>query len=192
MRRIVTVLTIVMVASALTACGSASTDTGAAGVPATGVAVVPAAAPAAAAAVSSDIYSPTQTVTPGEMFPTDAKTVPASVVAALSAKRPLLVLWYDPTTLVSLDQRRSVDATIREYEGSIDLVALDYTVGLASGAASATVDAESQKVELLAAALRVNTTPYILFVDRYGRITYRFAGFADRALLVCEALRAIQ
>jgi hypothetical protein len=194
MRRVVTAFVIVMVASALAACGAAPADTtGTTGTPAAaGVPAAAAAAAPAAPAASADIYSPTQTVTPGELFPTDASTVPSAVLAVSSTKVPMLVFWYDPTSKVTADQRSAVKATIKKYSGSIRLVSLDYTVGLASGVTSATLDAQTQKVELLAAALNVKTTPYILFVDRYGRIVYRFAGYVDSMLLNREALRAIQ
>jgi hypothetical protein len=189
MRRVVTALIILMAASALTACGSApAQSTGTTGVPSAGVPAAPAAPAAVAVKASDDVLSPTQVVTPGEKFPTDPSSVPASILAALATKRPLLVYWYDPTTSISRTQRGSIDVTLKKYRGTIDLIALDYTVGLTSG----TLDIETQKLELLAAALRVSTTPYILFVDAYGRITYRFAGWADTVLLNREVLRAIQ
>jgi hypothetical protein len=190
MRRVVTLFVIVMAALALTACGAAPADTTTTtGTPPAGVpAVTPAAA--AAAAPTGDTNSPTQTVVPGEMFPTDPSSVPSAVLTLLAAKRPLMVVWSDPTTKVSKDQRAEADATLSKYRGMIDLVALDYTVGLNTGGAK--LDAETQKMELLAAALKVNTTPYIVFVDRYGRITYRFAGYTDRMLLRREVVRATQ
>ena len=194
MRRVVTILILVTVALGLAACGAATptTDTtGTAGAPVAGVPVAP--TPAANNALATDdVFSPTQTVTPGEMFTTDSTMVPANVLTLLKAKKPLLVLWYDPSTEVAADQRREVNATMKKYRGTISLVALNYTVGLTSSETSTTLDAETQKIELLATALKVNTTPYILFVDRYGRITYRFAGYTDRALLNREVLRATQ
>ena len=190
MRRVVTALIIVMVASALTACGGAPADTGTTGTPAAGTpAVVPAVTPAAAVeAPAADIYSPTQTVKPGEMFPTDTAVVPASVLIALGTKRPLLVFWYDPTATATERERTSIDAMMDKYAGTIDVIELNYTLGLAGG----TLDAETQKLELLAAALGVKTTPYILFVDANGRITYRFAGWVDSELLGREVIRATQ
>jgi hypothetical protein len=190
MRRVVTLFVIVMVAVALSACSGGATDTTeTAGTPAAGVpAVTPEAAEAAAP--SGDTNSPTQTVVPGEMFPTEPSSVPSSVLALLTAKRPLMVVWTDPTTAVSRDQRAEVDATIKKYRGTIELVVLDYTDGL--DFAGAKLDSETQKMELLAAALKVNTTPYIVFVDQYGRITYRFAGYTDRLLLRREVIRATQ
>jgi len=190
MRRVVTALIIVMVGSALAACGGAPADNGTTGTPAVTPTATP--APAAPAAPQGDINSPTQTVVPNEMFPTDPAGVPSSVLTALAAKRPLLVYFYDPTTNVSKDQRREIDRTMKKYRGTIDLIALDYTRGIVPPGSNMALDAETQKLSLLSAALKVNTTPYIVFVDAYGRITYRFAGFTDRILLGREVLRATQ
>jgi len=40
--------------------------------------------------------------------------------------------------------------------------------------------------------LKINTTPYIVFVNANGQITYRFAGFVDRGLIEREIMRATQ
>lgn len=194
MRRVVTVVTMVMVALALAACSAAPADTGTtgtAGAPAP-VPVAPAAPAPAVAAPSGDTLSPTQTVTAGEMLPTDQTILPTSVMANITGKKPMLILWTDPTTKVAHDARVSANNAVRKYRGSIQLVALDYTAGLSSNASSATLDPETQKIELFTAALRVNTTPYMVFVDQFGRITYRFAGWTDKDLLRREVLRAIQ
>jgi hypothetical protein len=122
------------------------------------------------------------------MFPTDAATVPSSVLTALGTKRPLLVFWYDPTTTATDRERASIEVMMDKYAGTIDVIELDYTLGLAGG----TLNAETQKLEFLAAALGVKTTPYILFVDANGRITYRFAGWVDSGLLSREVIRATQ
>jgi hypothetical protein len=188
MRRVVTALVIVSAAFALAACSSAAPTAGTTGSTA---AVVPA-VPVAPVAASGDILSPTETVVPGETFPTDVSIVPSSVVTVLNAKKAMLVFWYDPTTKVAADQRKEINTAMAKYPGQITLVALDYTAGLPSGESSATLPLETQKLELMAAALRVRTTPYILFVDKYRRITYRFAGFTDALLLEREILRATQ
>lgn len=195
MRRVVTMLVLVMVAMSLTACGGSPAPTESTGTPAAptaGVPASPAAANANAVAPTGDTLSPTQTVTPGEMFPTDKTAVPASVLTALAKKKALLVMWLDSSTKVATDQRREVNRIIKKYKGTINLVSLKYTRGLTSSTTSTTLEPETQKLELLASSLKLNTTPYILFVDRYGRITYRFAGFADRKLLEREILRATE
>ena len=193
MRRVVTVITIVMFALALAACSAPPADTGTTGTgTGTPAAVVPAAPAPAVAAPSGDTLSPTQTITPGEMLPTDQTIVPASIMANVTAKKPMLILWVDPTTHVAKSARGSANLAVKKYRGSIELVVLDYTAGLSSNAASATLDLETQKIELFTAALRVNTTPYMVFVDQNGRITYRFAGWTDKDLLAREVLRATE
>jgi hypothetical protein len=179
-----------MVAMSLAACGGSPTTTTTTGTPAVPVAGVPA-SPVTNVSGTSDTLSPTQTVTPGQPFPTDKTTVPASVLKALATKKPLLVMWVDPTTKVAKDQRREVNAIIKRNKGTIRLVALNYTKDDAPST-TATLPVETQKIELLASSLQLNTTPYILFVDRFGRITYRLAGFADRELLQREVLRATE
>lgn len=189
MRRVVTVLMIVTVASVLAACSSAPTATS------TTPAVVPVTQPVNVVSTtsgtgSSDTYSPTQTVNPGDKLSTDAAVVPASVLANVAAKKPMLIFWSDPTTKVTTDQIKEIDAALSKFSGMIQLVSLDYTAGLASPSTSSTIDPETQKVELFASSLNVTTTPFIVLVDQYGRITYKFAGIVDRTLLRREVLRA--
>jgi thioredoxin-related protein len=194
MRRVVTVVFIIMVASALAACSStpaASTSSAPASTAAAANAANAAAAAKAAAPVG-DIYSPTQTVTPNELLSKDAAVVPAAVLARVTAGKPMLIFFYDPTTKVEADQRTEITAALKKYPGAIDLVVIDYTAGITSSDSSATVDPEIQKLNLFAGSLKVNTTPYIVFVDRFSRITYRFAGYVDRGLLIREVLRATQ
>lgn len=189
MRRVVTALVLVMVAGSLAACGGTpDSGTGTSSAPPAGGAVV--ATASATPAVKVDIYSPTQTVEPGKLFPSDPSSVPSAVIENLTAKKPMLVYWFDPTTDVAADQRREINSAIRKYRGDIELVTFDYTAGLAS--AGTALPVELNKAELMTGVLRVNTTPYIVFVDGSGRITYRFAGFVDRGLLEREVLRATQ
>jgi thioredoxin-related protein len=196
MRKVVTVLMIVAVAFALAACGSApstSSTTSTSKTPA----VVPVTQPAntaqtAGTATGGDIYSPTQTVLPNEMISTDASLVPATVLANVAAQRAQLIYFYDPTTKVAADQLSDINVVQKEHVGAFQVVTLDYTAGLASSATSASVDPEAQKIEMFASAMRVNTTPFIVLADRFGRVTYKFAGWADRGMLTREVLRAIQ
>ena len=197
MRRVVTALVLFMVAASLVAC-SGGADTSATTTPAAGsgtaVPVVPAGAAGASAAAQGDIYSPTQTVNPNDnRFPNDKTIVPSAIIEDLTAGKPMLIFYYDPTTKVSSDERREIDAAIKKYRGTIELMALDYTAGLTNSTdGSATLDPETQKIELLSSALKVNTTPFIVFVDGAGRTTYKFAGYVDRMLLSREVLRATQ
>jgi hypothetical protein len=186
-----------MAAAALVAC-SGGADTTATTTPTTGAGTAVPVAPAGGTVVSTgakgDVYSPTQTVDPNNnRFPIDKTIVPSAIIEDLTGGKPMLIFYYDPTTKVSSDERREIDAAIKKYRGTIELIALDYTAGLtASTDGSATLDPETQKIELLSAALKVNTTPFIVLVDGAGRITYKFAGYVDRTLLSREVLRATQ
>ena len=191
MRRVVTALALVMATVALAACSGSPTAGTTSGTTA-GTPVPASTAPAAGTAVAAntDILSPTQPVTPGEMFPTDPASVPQAILDNLAAKKPMLVYFYDPTTQVATDQRRSINSAISKYRGEIELMTFNYTAGL--GSTATTLPAELAKAELMTGLLKVNTTPYMVFVDRYGRITYRFAGFIDSGLLEREVLRATE
>ena len=189
MRRFVAALFVVILAASLAACGGAPT---AEQVSSSALATAPPVAAAPVSAATSDTLSPTQTVLPYQQFPTDKTQTPQIVLDKLAAKQPMLMYWYDPTSLVSKDQRAEIDAVMKRYRGTIDLVTFDYTVGLKKPSASATLPPEVAKSELMTSLLTVSTTPYVLFVDSSGRITYRFAGFVDRGLLEREILRATQ
>jgi hypothetical protein len=194
MRRLVAVLLAGIVgltlAVALTGCTS-SDGTAATAVPASQVPVtnVP---PAATVSTTTDVLSPTETVLPYQQVPTATASVPTKVLADLQARQPMLMFIYDPTSLVSNDERIEIDSVMDKYRGMIDLVTLDYTAGLPGVLPSTqtTATKEIQKAALLIADLRVSTTPCVLFVDHYGRVTYRFAGYVDSGLLEREALRA--
>lgn len=188
MRRLVVALVMVMVATSLAGCAAPVTSSQA---PPVAVATATVAVP-----VSSDKLSPTQTVLPGERVPADAGVAPQVILDKIAAKQPMLLFWYDPTTQVAAGQRAEIDAVMKKYRGMIELVTFDYTAGLpavdpATGKPSA-VPSETAKAEMWTASMRVNTTPYIVLVDRYGRVVYRFAGFVDRGLLERETIRATQ
>jgi len=192
MRRVVTALVLFTVAMALVACSSDSGTATTPTTPTTGTAVAVPAGTAAATTGAKDIYSPTQTVSADERFPSDKSVVPSAIVTDLAAGKPMIVFYYDPTTKVSSEQRKEIDAAMKKYRGTIDLFALDYTAGVGSTVTSTSLSPEVQKIELLSSALKVNTTPYIVLVDAAGRVVYRFAGFVDRTLLSREVLRATQ
>jgi len=193
MRRVVTALVLVMVAVSLVACSSGSTaDTTGTPAPATGV-TPPVTAPAAAAvAPGGDVLSPQPASTPAQKFPTDVASVPQAVLDNIAARKPMLVFWYDPTTNVSTGQRTEINAAIKDYAGRITLVAFDYTTGIPVGSSMSTLPAEIDKAERMTGLLKVNTTPYLVFVDASGQITGRFAGYVDRGLIEREVMRATQ
>lgn len=189
MRRVVTALALVIAASMLAACAS-SGATPQPGTPTTPTSPTAPTTPGSVTATNTDILSPTVTFTPGEPFPTDEASVPSAILANLQAKKPMLVYYYDPTTSVSSDQRKEIDKALKDYRGEIQLVTFDYTIGLGGTASAPSPDVE--KGELLAGALKVTTTPFIVMVDSEGRITYKAAGFVDRGILEREVLRATE
>jgi hypothetical protein len=200
MRRVVTALTLVVAAVALAACSSAPTSS-APNPTTTAANSAPVAAAQAAASGSSgqpananssgDILSPVQVVAPGEMFPTDPASVPQAVLDNITAKMPMLVFVYDPTTNVAADERKEINAAISKYRGEIQLMTFNYRAGVVASTTTS-LPPEVAKAELMVGLLKVNTTPYIVFVDRYGRVTYRFAGYVDRDLLEREVQRATE
>jgi hypothetical protein len=152
------------------------------------------AAPAAGTAApdaNADVLSPLAGGAPMP-FPTDAAGIPKSVLDNLAAKKPMLIFWYDPTTRVSHDQRTEIDAALDQFAGEITLFAFDYTSGIPVGSATTSLPAEIDKAERMTQLLKVSTTPYIVFVNANGVITFRFAGFVDRTLLKREVMRATQ
>lgn len=192
MRRVVTALVLVVGASMLAACTSGGATGGTTG---TGTPTQPTAPVASSSgsvpSTNTDILSPTQPVKEGEMFPTDANAVPAAILANLQAKKPMIVYYYDPTTNVAANEAKELDAALKKFKGEIELMSFDYTLGLPSGTATASGDPEVDKGELLSGVLGIKTTPYLVFVDSSGRVTYRFAGYVDRMLIRREVLRAV-
>jgi hypothetical protein len=179
-----------MAAVSLVACASSSTPETGTPVPATGGSTQPAAT-AAGPNPNADILSPLPGGAP-EPFPTDATSIPKTVLDDLTAKKPMLIFWYDPTTNVSHDQRTEINAVLEDYAGQIKLFVFDYTAGIPVGSTTTSLPAEIDKAERMTDLLKVSTTPYIVFVDGNGTITYRFAGFVDRSLLRREVMRATQ
>jgi hypothetical protein len=190
MRRLGAAFVIVIVALSLTACGggdtAGTTDTNTAA--ADGSVPPPVAAPGAAGA-GKDLLSPREPES-NETFPQNKNETPADVLARLQDKQPMVLFFFDETQTVTRDQREEFDAVMQKYRGMIDLLSFDIKAG---GPGSATEkDPEVVKAMNMATRLKVTFTPYIVFVDRYGRITYRFSGFTDAGTLEREVLRATQ
>jgi hypothetical protein len=185
MRRAAAALALVLIAVSLAACGG---DTAA--VNATSSTAPPAAAPPGTppVVVPADPLSPTETVS-NEPFPTAVDGVPTVILDLLGSKQPILLFFYDSTQLITAEQRAEVDVVIKRYRGLITLVA--YDIRAESASADTSRDPEVEKALDLAGTLGVKHTPYVLIVDRYGRVTGRFAGYVDRALIEREVLRAI-
>ncbi len=189
MRRHVIALILVMVAASLVACAGSTppVETGTP-VPAAGT---PAPAGVAESGANGDILSPLPGGA-GAAFPTDAASIPKLVVDNLTAKKPMMIYWYDPTAKVTKDQRAEIDSVMGTYGGDITLFAFDYTSGIPVGSTTTSLPAEIDKAERMTGLLDVSTTPYIVFVNSAGTITYRFSGFADRGLIKYQVEKAIQ
>jgi hypothetical protein len=185
MRRAAAALALVLIAVSLAACGGDTTATNS-----TSSTPPPAAAPppgAVPAAVPSDLKSPTETVS-NEAFPTAVDGVPKVVLDLLKSNQPILLFFYDSNQLITAEQRAEVDVVMKKYRGLITLVA--YDIRAESVSADTSRDPEVQKALDMAGLLGIKNTPYVLLVDRYGRIIGRFAGYIDRAFIEREVLRA--
>jgi hypothetical protein len=185
------------VALSLSACGGS----GASAPPAS---ATPAAAPAASApapgppgaaapqpVVGTNKLSPRESGS-GSAFPV-SKQAPPVIVDHITRHQPMLVYFYDPQQLTSDDQRREIDAAMKEYRGLIDLVAFDVTGALPDAVTNKVPEGkEGEQVALLTQDLKIGFTPTIILVDKKGQITGRYRGFIDRGLLGREILKATQ
>jgi hypothetical protein len=184
MRRLFAALIIATATLSVVACGG-----GGAAEEQNAVAPTPAAAaPVAVAGPTDEDRSPVE-VAQNEPFPTSpAESIPDAVLTKLQNKQPMLIYYYDSTMLVTNDQRDEIDAALKQYRGLIDLVAWDEAKAAKSN--DTTMNPELAKAMEMSDLIGVKHAPYMLFVDRAGRITGRFAGFTDRNLLEREILRA--
>lgn len=194
MRRLVVALVAAIVlALALTGCGGGGEEakTPAAGAaPAAGTAAPPPPPGSAQPVAEGPNNSPEESVNPSEAFPADRmENMPKPIVGALQTKQAFLLFYYDSGSKATNDVRAELDAALSKYRGLIDLVAYDLAANTeAKGAKGETA---SQAV-LLANQLGVSTVPYILVVDRDGKVSWRGRGFYDRSIIEREIIRATQ
>jgi hypothetical protein len=140
---------------------------------------------------ATNLLSPAEPGT-GTPFPTGSQT-PKVVTDHLTSKTPMLVYFFDPKQSTSKDQRREIDAAMKEYRGMIDLVAFDVTGALPDPVTNErSKDPVAQQVALLTQDLQLGFTPYVVLVDKQGMMTGRYRGYLDRALLDREILKATQ
>ncbi len=119
----------------------------------------------------------------------------------------MLIYLYDSDQSTTLQQDEWVDAVAREYPGLIDVLSYDlgeFVETAEDGSITydeeALVEAEDQSAEYSRAQkmarlagdqwLDVTFTPYIIFTDQYGYITYRIRGPVDYKILEGQVLRA--
>lgn len=190
MRKIVSVLIVAFMALSLVGCGGGDQP---AETTAPDTAAVPvAAAPAPEATIGDRSVNESATFEP---FPQGA-FVPADLKAAIDAKRPTLIYFYN-SSYTSEVSRDIIDVVRDENRGSVDLFTYDiskYTAASPAGVVSvdpalATDPAAIQAVEL-ARQLGVSSAPFTVITDNQGYITWKFRGLVDQVFLEREVQRA--
>lgn len=186
MRRLVAALVMATLALVLVSC---STDTGTTPTetPVQGTLVPPASATATASLEGTDQLSPVQRAD-NSPVPARIDETPEVVLTDLKNRMPMMIYFYDTTQAITSRQNKENEAAVAKYRGTLDYLSFNINAGLAGSGSSD--DTQTQKAALLAANLKVSFTPYIVFVDNYGRVVFKFNGFTDRKLLEREILRA--
>jgi hypothetical protein len=190
MRRLVAALVLATVAISVVGCGGGE-DPGA-------VMVVPAATSTAGAGTQEktpleDTLSPTQTISPDQEAYPEPWTAPVSRTPKAIQKRlddhqPMLIVFIDSKQRITKDQKNEISAVMEDYGDLVDV--LYYDVASVVPGSHEPTDTEAAKAASLATEMRVSFLPYLLFVDQFGRITWRFNGYVDRKLIEREVLRA--
>lgn len=197
MRSIVAVLIAALVAITLSGCGGGGNQT--AEQPPATEAPAPAAAPVAGQA-SAGVQTPTdasktETLSYSPLV-SKGVTAPAAVADRIKAKQPFILVFYDAPQPVTDDQKAIISGVLKKYRGLVGLVT--YNVGKhVSQDESSTItvkdsllkDKSARQAVEFARGLRVNFTPYVIVVDKYGYTTYRGRGLVDGKTLEREVLR---
>jgi len=189
MRRLVAAIAALALALSLTACGGGGAPSATTTTSGTGAAAAPAVPPPSAAGVAAVPVvdnSPTETVTLAPLQ-VSRDAIPSSISQRLESGQPMLILFFDPHQQVTDDVRAEVDAVIKKYRGTIDVVSFDVSKTLTPKGAK---DPEAQRVSLMTSELSIRVTPYIILVDQNGLQVGRHAGFVDRAILEKDVIRA--
>lgn len=196
MRRLVVLGIVAMLALTLTGCGGggnqAAQPAQGEGAGAEGAAPAAPVAPAGPSVTDRSIPE-SRTFEP---FPT-GEFIPKDVSDRIAEKQPMLLFFYDASQKATNDQRGQIDTVLNGNRGLVDLVAYDigkYSSVDGSGTASTQPailkDKSIGDAVLLARALKVTYTPYIVIVDQQGYVTFRQRGPIDAGLLEPEVLRA--
>ena len=201
MRRLIAVATLVALALMLTACGGGGEP--AADQPAE--ATAPAPPPSAAAEEVKPDRSPSEGQV-YEPFPTDPEVVPKEILDRLEEGQSMLLYFYDGDQSTTKQQTEAVDEVMKDYPGLIDELRYDVGKYVVTGTdGSITLDqealmevedqpAEEQNAQMVAQLLGsewldVTFSPYIIFTDADGYITYRIRGPVDSKILEGQVLR---
>lgn len=201
MRRLFVALIAATLAFSLTGCGGggdeATSGEVAVQTQSTDVPAAPAPAPGTATAFNLSGGE----VQAFEVFPDSEEIVPAVIAQRIAAKKPMLIFFYDSQQKTTDDQRAAIDIVLNDYRGTIDLVSFDagkYVTIDESGTVSVKPgmgdDETAERIARLMAGdnLDVRFTPYLVFVDRQGYITYRYRGYVDESAIEREVLRATE
>lgn len=206
MRRLVAVMVASALVVSLAGCGGGGEEPAAEQGGEVAVQTQAPAAPPAPTGAAADAADTENTLSPGEEqvfepFPVDDELTPDVVRQRLESGQPMLLFFYDGAQKATDDQQAAIDETLADYRGLIDLVSFD-TARYVSTDDSGTIsvkpgmedDETAQQVARLlgAEALGVKFTPYIVFVNDRGYITYRIRGYVDSALIEREVLRATE
>jgi hypothetical protein len=213
MRRLVVVALLAALALTLTACGGGGDET------TQPAETTQAAAPAEPAADATDEDVEPDRSPPEEQvyepFPTDPEVVPLDILSRLEGgeegdAQPMLIYFYDEDQTTTQQQDEWVNEVATDYPGLIDVVSYDIGAFVetdANGAITlsneeALIEAEGQPIEYTNAQkaarltgdqwLDVSFTPYIVFTDQFGYITYRIRGPVDSKILEGQVLRATE
>lgn len=187
MRGLVAVLVVAAIALTLTGCGGGEEK------PSATTTAQPAATPPPPPKSDEDVVidrTPLVEVKfepfPDSKSSREATGLPAAIMERLESDQPMLLFFFDADQKTADDQRAEIDALLKEYRGTIDLLAYDVGQTIGDGQHD---DADTQAISL-ARALTVDFTPYIVLVDEQGLITWRHRGYVDRAVIERELLRA--
>jgi hypothetical protein len=186
MRRLVAALVMAALAVLLVACGADTTATNTT-VPVTSVVVTGAVVGSRTASEGTDTLSPVQ-IADGSQFPNRIDETPDVVLTDLTNHMPMMIYFYDASQAITTRQNTENEAAIAKYRGTLDYLSFNINAGIPGSGSSE--DTQTRKAALAAANLKVSFTPYIVFVDGYGRVVFKFSGFTDRKLLEREILRA--
>ncbi len=200
MRRFVAALVVALMLVTLVGCGGGGDEA------ATDEVATQAETPAtpAASAATDEEEIPDYTPLEGqqfEPFPTDEEALTDEIAERLDAGQPMVVFFYDEAQETADDQRAEIDAVLEDYRGLIELVAYDVASyidvsdeGEISVIPGMEDDETANKVGRLFSSdyLDVKFTPYLVFVNADGYITYRYRGIVDRDLIEREVLRATE
>lgn len=186
MRRLVAALVMATLALVLVACG-ADTSATTTGTPVSGTLVVPSSTTSTASPEGTDTLSPVQ-IADNSPLPNRIDETPDVILADLKNHMPMMLYFYDATQAITTRQNKENEAAVATYRGTLDYLSFNINTGLPGSGSSE--DTQTRKAALTAANLHVSFTPYIVFVDSYGRVVFKFSGFTDRKLLEREILRA--